>query len=127
MKPTLKISTKNKFHNELWVSGDLVAGGNSGLEDVELKTNGKRTMLVLTIAADRFNIMMTDVECPEKHHYEKVEEALSLGNAPETLGVVCEMLKTSIHACDGCPYRPKTASRQDARRQMGSGRELRIT
>jgi len=55
------------------------------------------------------NIIVKDTECPEAHRYDKI--IVGFGNRPELsqLGLVCDMLKISPTACDGCPYKPEGA------------------
>jgi len=118
MKPTLKINTKNKFENELWHDGKLVAHGGSGLENVELKQlhGGKRMAAILTLT--NVNVIISDTECPEKHRYGKIEECIQDHTKFKNLELVCDMLKIDQNACDGCPWQPNRTSTQDVAKRM---------
>ncbi len=107
MKPTIKINTKNKYHNELWIGDRLVASGNNGLESVEIGTVGKRSSVILTLTG--VNVIVQDTECPEAHRYDKIMDGFGDRTKLSRLGLVCDMLKISPTACDGCPYRPEGA------------------
>ncbi len=107
MKPTIKINSRNKYHNELWMEGRLVANGNNGLENVEIKTMGKRTSVVLTLTG--VNIIIKDTECPEAHRYDQILERFGDRSKLSELNLICDMIKISPTACDGCPYKPDEA------------------
>lgn len=104
MKLTLKIDSKNKYRNELWVGDRLAVHGNDGLENVEIVTHGKRTAAVLTLTG--VNIIVKDSECPEAYRYHEIMERFGNRSKLSELGLICDMLKISPTACDGCVYRP---------------------
>lgn len=113
MKPvTLKIDTQNRYRNELWINGQLVAHGNDGLEGAELKllNNGKRMVAVLTLTS--VNVIVQNTECPEKHRYSEIQRRFGNREELNKLNLVCDMLKMSPTACDGCPYRPKSYGKE---------------
>lgn len=118
MKPVLKVSTTNKFDNELWYDGRLVAHGGSGLENVELKqlNNGKRMAVIITLT--NVNVIIIDTECPEKHRYSQIEDCIQDHSKFKELVLVCDMLKIDKNACDGCPWHPKRGLKQDVEKRM---------
>jgi len=118
MKPTLKVNTTNKYENELWYGGKLVARGGSGLENVELRqlNNGKRMAAIITLT--NVNVIISDTECPEKHRYGQIEECIQDHTKFKNLELVCDMLKIDQNACDGCPWHPKRVLKQDVAKRM---------
>ena len=118
MRPVIKINTRNKYHNELWIGDSLVANGNNGLENVEIKTQGKRSTVVLTLTG--VNVIITDAECPEVHRYDKILDAF--GDSPKLakLSLVCDMLKISPTACDGCKWKPQGARFESSKMAVNS-------
>lgn len=107
MRPTVKIDTRNKYRSEFWFGERMICHGNDGLESVELKTVGKRVMVVLTLTG--VNILVKDSECPEVSRGIYAEIEKRFGNKEELakLNLVCEMIRMSPTACDGCKYRPE--------------------
>lgn len=110
MKPTIKIDTKNKYRNELWLGDRLIVHGNDGLEKVEIITHGKRTAVVLTVTG--MNIIVKDSECPEVQRgiYKEIEKRFGNRGELDKLNLVCEMLRMSPTACDGCRFKPEWAN-----------------
>ena len=105
MRPTIKLDTKNKYRNELWIGDTLIVHGNDGLENVEIVTQGKRTAVVLTLMG--VNIIVKDSECPEAYRYHEIMERFGNRAKLSELGLICDMIKVSPTACDGCRYRPE--------------------
>ena len=105
MRPTLKIDLSNKFKNELWIGNHLISSGNRGLENVELRNLGKRTVVVLTLT--NVNVIVGASSCPETHRYGKILAAFGNHSKLSKLGLVCDLLKVSPHACDGCSMVPR--------------------
>ena len=105
MRPTLKIDLKNRFRSQLWFGNLLVSHGNNGLEKVELKTIGKRTVAVLTLTG--MNVTIQNSRCPEEHRYGKIQQAFGDRQRLSKLRLVCDLLEISPRACDGCAMRPQ--------------------
>lgn len=103
------LDPNNKYRTCLYVAGQLVADGNNGLEDVVLKTKGKRSVLEITLSDFTLSIMSN--ECPELYRYDEIRKAL--GNARRIAGLnpACELIQMSPNACDGCRLQPQTNTR----------------
>jgi len=104
MHLVIKLDTKNKYRSEFWLGNKLISHGNDGLENVEIRAVGKRTAVVLTLT--NVNIVIKDSECPEIHRYHEIQARFGNREQLNGLGLICDMLKVSPTACDGCVYRP---------------------
>lgn len=73
------------------------------VDSAEIRYEGKRRMLVLTIADFK---LQPDSQCPERHRFERVLRALGDSGKIAALLPVCSLIQVNANACDGCPQRP---------------------
>ena len=100
------LDPNNRYRNQLYVNGKLVADGNNGLEEVALETKGKRSVLKLSLSD--FAISITNEECPELYRYEQIRAVVGDARRIAGLNPTCEMIRMSPNACDGCKLQPQT-------------------
>ena len=119
MKLTVVLNPENKHRNALFYGHQMVASGSSGLEDVSIEwKNGKRA--VLHIALTDFSLIVQNDRCPEIDRYHEVQKAFGDRVAINALNPVCEMLRISPSACDGCPKHPKLSDANQPPRTQAS-------
>lgn len=86
MKIFAILDVSNRYQNKIYADGRLLATGNNGLEELQLVTRGKRTMVQLTLS--NAEIILVNERCPKI-----------------VSGATCELLRITSTACDGCPKR----------------------
>lgn len=96
------------------MEGEPIESGYEGLE-VEFRNAGKRMEAWIRLA--EYGLVFNDPDCPEEHRWREIRKRFGDGKALRELSppVVCEMIKMSSEACDGCPANPDRKSRTDRR------------
>lgn len=109
MKLTVLLNPENRHRNALFFGNQLIAGGDSGLEDVSISWKDSKRA-VLHIALSDFNVIVQNDRCPEAYRFNEITKAFGDRPAMTALKPACEMVRISPSACDGCPKNPKKLS-----------------
>lgn len=118
MKLTVVLNLSNKYKNRLLSLGKEVCNGNGGLEEVRLVSKGKRAAVELLLTD--FDIVIEDDDCPELWRYDSIEKAFGDKDMIARLKPVpvCDLIKISPRACDGCVKNPR------AQKSAGAGESV---
>jgi hypothetical protein len=109
MKIAAVLDVMNRYQSKVLIDGRVLASGNSGLEDIELVTRGKRTFVRLTLS--NADVFLIGDSCPEQSRFHVIKQLLG-DNKLRQLNLVCDMLRVSLNACDGCPKHPEKNPQQ---------------
>lgn len=106
MRLTVILDPENKFRNRLFYGNRLILSGNNGLDEIVVKTKGKKALISLSLTD--FNLIVEPNRCPESHRYALIRQNFGNRTGLDALegGLNCELLEVSALACDGCPKRP---------------------